>query len=60
MLALDPRMVRALQLKSSTKPSEQQGLRGDPRRASAELGQVGVDAVLKKTIDAIKKATARR
>ena len=60
MLALDPHMVRTGQLKSAAKPSAQQGVVGDPRRASAELGQAGVDAVLKNTIDAIKKATARR
>jgi len=59
MLALDPHMVRTEQLKSAAKPSAQQGVVGDPRRASAELGQAGVDAVLKNTIDAIKKATAR-
>jgi creatinine amidohydrolase/Fe(II)-dependent formamide hydrolase-like protein len=33
---------------------------GDPRRASAELGQVGVDAIVAQTVDAIKRATARR
>lgn len=59
MLALDPRLVRSEQLKSAAKPSIEQGVSGDPRRASAELGQPGIDAIVSKTIDAIKKATAR-
>jgi creatinine amidohydrolase/Fe(II)-dependent formamide hydrolase-like protein len=33
---------------------------GDPRRSSAELGQLGVDAIVAATVDAIRRATARR
>ena len=33
---------------------------GDPRRSSAELGQLGVDAIVARTVEAIRKAVARR
>jgi creatinine amidohydrolase len=59
MLALAPQMVRADALRSAAKPSAEQGIYGDPRKASAELGRAGVDAVVSKTVEAIKKATAR-
>jgi len=59
MLALDPQLVRQDQLKSAAKPSATQGVYGDPRHASADLGQPGIDVVVEKTIAAIKKATAR-
>jgi creatinine amidohydrolase len=59
MLALDPQLVRLDRLKSTSKPSAEQGVYGDPRRASAELGQPGINAIVSKTVDAIKKATAR-
>ena len=36
------------------------GVAGDPRRATAELGQVGVDVIVAQTVEAIKRATARR
>jgi creatinine amidohydrolase/Fe(II)-dependent formamide hydrolase-like protein len=32
---------------------------GDPRRASAELGQLGVDAIVRESVDAIRKASRR-
>jgi creatinine amidohydrolase/Fe(II)-dependent formamide hydrolase-like protein len=33
---------------------------GDPRRASAELGQVGVDLIVTQTTEAIRIAIAKR
>lgn len=57
MLALNPQLVRAESMRLSAKPSLTQGIYGDPRRATAELGQAGVDAVVRKTVEAIKKAT---
>jgi creatinine amidohydrolase len=53
MLATDPRLVRADRLR----PGE--GVRGDPRRSSAELGQLGVDLIVTRTVDAVRKAVAR-
>ena len=62
-LAIDPRLVRRELLRSARAPGVDrtiEGVSGDPRRASAELGQVGVDAIVAQTVDAIKRATARR
>jgi creatinine amidohydrolase len=56
MLALDPKLVRLAQLPSAAKPTAEQGVVGDPRRSSAELGQPGIDAVVSKTVAAVKKA----
>jgi creatinine amidohydrolase len=53
-LAVDPRLVRADHLR----PGE--GVHGDPRRSSVELGQLGVDLIVTRTVDAIRKAVARR
>ncbi|MGH8715050.1 MAG: creatininase family protein [Casimicrobiaceae bacterium] len=58
-LALAPDLVRAERLKSG-KPTPAEGVDGDPRRASAELGQLGVDLVVARSVAAIRKATARR
>jgi creatinine amidohydrolase/Fe(II)-dependent formamide hydrolase-like protein len=59
-LAVDPRLVRADLLKSAAPPDRRDGVYGDPRRASAELGQLGVDAIVRETVDAIRKASLRR
>lgn len=53
-LAVDPRLVRTDRLQ----PGD--GVRGDPRRSSVELGRLGVDLIVARTVDAIKKATGRR
>jgi creatinine amidohydrolase len=54
MLAVDPHLVRADRLR----PGD--GARGDPRRASAELGRLGVDLIVTRTVDTIRKAVARQ
>ncbi len=59
MLALDPSLVRAEALVHADKPASEQGVYGDPRRASAQLGQPGVDFIVEKSVTAIRKATAR-
>jgi creatinine amidohydrolase len=53
MLAVDPALVRADRLR----PGE--GVHGDPRRSSAELGQLGVDLIVTRTVEAVRKAVAR-
>jgi len=53
MLAADPRLVRADRLRSG------EGVHGDPRQSSAELGQLGVDLIVTRTVDSIRKAVAR-
>ena len=58
MLAIDPRLVRADRLRAAGKPESAAGVYGDPRRASAELGQAGVDIIVTRAVDAIRKAVA--
>jgi creatinine amidohydrolase/Fe(II)-dependent formamide hydrolase-like protein len=58
-LAIDPRMVRMDVLRKGTKPASGDGVYGDPRQASAELGQLGVDAIVARTVEAIRKSTRR-
>jgi len=59
-LALAPDLVRTESLASAGKPSAAQGVHGDPRRATAELGQLGVDIIIAQTMEAIRKATRRQ
>lgn len=57
-LAVAPQMVRLEQLRSGPKLGPAQGVYGgDPRRSSVALGQLGVDAIVSRTIDAIKQET---
>jgi len=58
-LAVDPKLVRADRV-ATTGPAPPPGVTGDPRRASAELGQAGVDAIVAQTVEAVRAATARR
>jgi creatinine amidohydrolase len=60
MLALDPRLVRTDRLLSAEKLGSAEGVYGDPRRSSALLGQLGVDVIVARTVDAINKAIVRR
>ena len=59
LLAVDPRQVRMDRLRSGASPGAPMAY-GDPRRSSAELGQLGVDAVVARTVEAIRKAVTRR
>jgi creatinine amidohydrolase/Fe(II)-dependent formamide hydrolase-like protein len=59
-LALAPDLVRSDRLASAGKPSAAQGVYGDPRRATAELGRQGVDIIIAQTVEAIRKATGRQ
>jgi len=60
MLAVDPRLVRTARLQPGAKLENGDGVKGDPRRSNAELGQIGVDLIVTQTVDAIRKATGRR
>lgn len=58
-LAVAPRMVRVDKLHGAGKPGGAEGVYGgDPRRATAALGQLGVDLIVRQTIQAIRKDTA--
>lgn len=59
-LAVDPTLVRAERLHSSAKLTPSEGVHGDPARASAELGKMGVDAIVARTVEAIRKVTGPR
>jgi creatinine amidohydrolase/Fe(II)-dependent formamide hydrolase-like protein len=59
-MAIDPRLVRTDRLRSPEPPGRAGGVYGDPRRATAELGQAGVDLIVATSVAAIKRAVARR
>ena len=59
-LAIDPALVRRDKLAASAANGSADGVTGDPRRSSSELGQLGVDAIVAATVDAIRHATVRR
>ncbi len=59
MLALDPTLVRSDVLASRTF-ERADGVTGNPRRATPELGQLGVELIVTQTADAIRKAAVRR
>lgn len=61
MLAVDPSAVRTELLKSATAPGPAQGVYGgDPRRATAQLGQLGVERIVSETVAAIRSTVAHR
>jgi creatinine amidohydrolase len=60
-LAVAPQMVRLAALQASPKLGAADGVYGgDPHRSSAQVGQLGVDAIVSRTVDAIRKDTAGR
>ncbi|MEW5304592.1 MAG: hypothetical protein WDW36_007192 [Sanguina aurantia] len=57
-LAVAPQMVRLDGLRHAVKPGAIDGVYGgDPRRSSAELGKLGTDAIVSRTVAAIRKDT---
>ena len=59
-LAVDPGLVRPEQQHSPPGTSALSGVSGDPRRATAELGKPGIDAIVTQSVAAIRAAVARR
>ena len=58
-LAVAPSMVRADTLRHARAPGAADGVYGgDPRRATAALGQLGVDLIVAQTVEAIRKDVA--
>src|SRR5438552_14468448 len=55
MLALEPRLVRGTASEQPA-PGEPSGVDGDPRRASAELGRLGVELIVTQSVAAIRKS----
>jgi creatinine amidohydrolase len=60
MLAVDPRMVRSDRLQPAQGAQAGRGVSGDPTRATAELGQLGIEMIVTGTTDAVRKSIARR
>ena len=61
MLAVDPGAVRTDVLKAGKPLGAAEGVYGgDPRRASAQLGQLGVDQIVSKTVAAIRDRVVHR
>jgi len=61
MLALDPRFVRPERLRPGTGLGEGgDGVDGDPTRAAAELGRLGVEVIVPRTVEAIRKSIGHR
>jgi creatinine amidohydrolase len=58
-LAVDPSLVRMDHLGAATH-GKADGVYGDPRSASAELGKVAVEMIVARTVEAIKASVARR
>lgn len=56
MLAIDKSLVRSALLAEGAKTSPADGVYGDPRKASAELGQVGVRSIVDRSVQAIQEA----
>ena len=54
MLALDPALVRLDVAASRPREAAGDGVSGDPRRASAELGRLGVDHIVAASVAAIR------
>ena len=57
MLAVDPSMVHTARLEAG---NGKNGVEGDPRRASAEIGRVLIQRAVDRTVDAIRKSIAAR
>ena len=58
-LAVDPRLVRGAQLAAGSSLDATHGVYGDPRRASAEAGAVGVDLIVRESVAAIRRVAGR-
>jgi creatinine amidohydrolase/Fe(II)-dependent formamide hydrolase-like protein len=60
LLALDATMVRSDQLSRAAREGLAVGVSGDPRPATAALGQIGVDLIVTQSVAAIRSAIAER
>ena len=59
-MAADPTGVRPDQLALAAREGPALGVTGDPRSASAELGQAGLELIVSHTVAAIRLAVAPR
>ena len=59
-LAIDPALVRQDALAHGARLGAKEGVYGDPRRATAELGQPGIDMIIDTSVSQIKALTRPR
>ncbi len=59
-MAVDKSLVRADLLAEGAKTGLADGVYGDPRKSSAELGQIGVQIIVEKSVQAIQEAIRQR
>jgi creatinine amidohydrolase/Fe(II)-dependent formamide hydrolase-like protein len=59
-LAIDPALVRRDLLARGVKPGTPDGVQGDPRRATAELGQLGIERIVEASVAAIRAGSRAR
>lgn len=60
MMALDANLVRPERFEEAVRDGPGAGTVGDPRKASAALGESGVELIVARTVEAIRAAQARR
>ena len=60
MLAIDPAMFRADALAQAAAAGPREGVHGDPRRATAELGRMGIERQIERSVQVIREATSPR
>ena len=61
LMAVAPQMVRSDAMRTAAKPGLADGVYGgDPRRATAALGQLGINDIIARTVTAIQAETAAR
>jgi creatinine amidohydrolase len=56
-LAVDPALVRTQAMARGPQPTARDGVYGDPRKATVELGQVGVDEIVTTSVAQIRALT---
>jgi creatinine amidohydrolase len=59
-LAIDPGLVRQDRLAQGPKERVRDGVYGDPRRATAELGRAGVERIIEKSVATLRELTRAR
>jgi creatinine amidohydrolase/Fe(II)-dependent formamide hydrolase-like protein len=59
-LAVDPSLVRSDMLAAGARSGPASGVRGDPTRATAELGRIGVERIVDASVGAIRAALQAR
>lgn len=60
MLAVDPAQVRPEAMRAAPAPEATTGVAGEPAQATSELGRIGADLIVDRTVQAIREATQRR